>query len=94
FANALYQGMSVPVFIRYEGDNSTQRSQQKIADAILTIKDNEFRLNQIALSDLPERTELSPQIKSLLNEMQDKSIGDGQRVYINKDASLSLDTRS
>ncbi len=26
--------------------------------------------------------------------MQDKSIGDGQRVYINKDASLSLDTRS
>ncbi|MFW8521796.1 fimbrial biogenesis outer membrane usher protein, partial [Klebsiella pneumoniae] len=87
FANALYQGMSVPVFIRYEGDNSTQRSQQKIADAILTIKDNEFRLNQIALSDLPERTELSPQIKSLLNEMQDKSIGDGQRVYINKDAS-------
>ncbi|WP_159200092.1 hypothetical protein, partial [Klebsiella pneumoniae] len=72
FANALYQGMSVPVFIRYEGDNSTQRSQQKIADAILTIKDNEFRLNQIALSDLPERTELSPQIKSLLNEMQDK----------------------
>lgn len=94
FANALYQGMSVPVFIRYEGDNSTQRSQQKIADAILTIKDNEFRLNQIALSDLPERTELSPQIKSLINEMQDKSIGDGQRVYINKDASLSLDTRS
>ncbi|WP_049097347.1 TcfC E-set like domain-containing protein, partial [Klebsiella michiganensis] len=94
FANALYQGMTVPVFIRYEGDNSTQRSQQKIADAVLTIKDNEFRLNQIALSDLPERTELSPQIKSLLNEMQDKSIGDGQRVYINKDASLSLDTRS
>ena len=28
FANALYQGMTVPVFIRYEGDDSTQRSQQ------------------------------------------------------------------
>lgn len=94
FANALYQGMTVPVFIRYEGDYSTQRSQQKIADAILTVKDNEFRFTQITLSELPNRTELSPQIKSLLAGLQDKSIGDGQRVYISKDASLSLDTRS
>ncbi|MEZ0534225.1 TcfC E-set like domain-containing protein [Enterobacter sp. KB-221C9] len=94
FANALYQGMAVPVFIRYEGDDSMQRSQQKIADAILTIKDDEFRLNQITLNDLPKRTELSPQIKTLLAGLQDKSIGDGQRVMINKDASLSLDTRS
>lgn len=94
FASALYQGMAVPVFIRYEGDDSMQRSQQKIADAILTIKDNEFRLNQITLNDLPNRTELSPQVKSLLAELQDKSIGDGQRVMINKDASISLDTRS
>ena len=94
FANALYQGMTVPVFIRYEGDYSTQRSQQKIADAILTVKDNEFRVTQITLSELPNRTELSPQIKSLLAGLQDKSIGDGQRVYISKDASLSLDTRS
>ncbi|MBB1200599.1 fimbrial biogenesis outer membrane usher protein [Enterobacteriaceae bacterium 89] len=94
FANALYQGMTVPVFIRYEGDSSTQRSKQKIAEAILTIKDNEFRLNQITLSELPDRTELSAEIKSLLAGLQDKSIGDGQRVYISKDASLSLDTRS
>jgi hypothetical protein len=94
FANALYQGMTVPVFIRYEGDYSTQRSQQKIADAILTVKDNEFRVTQITLSELPNRTELSPQIKSLLAGLQDKSIGDGQRVYISKDASLSLYTRS
>ena len=94
FANALSQGMTVPVFIRYEGDSTTTRSQQKIAEAILTIKDGEFRLNQITLSELPDRTELSAPIKSLLTGLQDKSIGDGQRVHINKDASLSLDTRS
>jgi len=33
FATALYQGMSVPVFIRYSGDTQTQRSRQKIADS-------------------------------------------------------------
>ncbi|HGM5492464.1 TPA: TcfC E-set like domain-containing protein [Serratia fonticola] len=94
FANALYQGMTVPVFIRYAGDNNTQRSQQKIADAILTIKDNEFQLNQVTLSELPERTELSSQLKTLLATLQNKSIGDGNNIYLNKDASLSLDTRS
>lgn len=94
FASALYQGMTVPVFIRYEGDESMQRSQQKIADAILTIKDAEFSLNQITINDLPERTQLSPHIKALLEGLQDKGIGDGQRVMINKNASLTLDTRS
>jgi len=94
FASALYQGMTVPVFVRYEGDESMQRSQQKIADAILTIKDAEFSLNQITINDLPERTQLSPHIKALLEGLQDKGIGDGQRVMINKNASLTLDTRS
>lgn len=94
FANALYQGMTVPVFIRYEGDDSTQRSQQKIADAVLTIKDNEFRLNQLTLSELPDRTELSPTIKKLIAELQNKNIGDGNRILLSKDASLTLDTRS
>lgn len=94
FANALYQGMTVPVFIRYDEDKSALRSQQKIADAILTIKENEFRINQITLSDLPNRTELSPRIKKILSELQDKNIGDGNQIRLNKDALLSLDTRS
>ncbi|WNN73837.1 CS1-pili formation C-terminal domain-containing protein [Kluyvera cryocrescens] len=94
FADALYQGMTVPIFIRYAGDSNLQRSQQKIADAILTIKDNEFQLRQVALSELPERTELSSQVKTLLASLQNKIIGDGNNIYLNKDASLSLDTRS
>ncbi|MBS0847894.1 CS1-pili formation C-terminal domain-containing protein [Citrobacter sp. JGM124] len=94
FANALYQGMTVPVFIRYDGDTDTQRSRQKIADALLSIKDSEFRINQVTLSELPERTELSPEIKKLLTELQDKSIGDGQRVNLGPNAVLSLDTGS
>ena len=94
FANALYQGMTVPIFIRYAGDTNTQRSNQKIAEAILTIKDNEFAIQQVTLSDLPDRTELSPNIKALISALQNKGIGDGNRIILNKDASLSLDTRS
>ncbi len=94
FASALYQGMTVPVYIRFAGDTDTRRSQQKIADALLTIKENEFRISSMTLSDLPERIELTEELKSLLAGLQDKSIGDGRRVYLNKDAALSLDTRS
>lgn len=94
FANALYEGMSVPVFIRYDGDNATSRSKQKIADATLILKDNSFGLKQIVLSDLPNNTQLSPRVKSLLQGLENKDIGDGNRVVLNKDASLSLDSRS
>ena len=94
FASALYQGMSVPVFIRYAGDNTIGRSQQKIADAILSLKDDAFKISQITLSEMPGNTELSTEVKTLIDSLQDKNIGDGQHVFINKDATLSLDTRS
>ncbi|WP_435955412.1 TcfC E-set like domain-containing protein [Dryocola sp. BD626] len=94
FASALSQGMTVPVFIRYQGDSSTDRSRQKIADAVLSIADGEFQINQISLSDLPERTELSPQMKTLLASLKERRFGDGTTLFLNKDATLSLDTRS
>ena len=60
FASALQQGMNVPVFIRYNEDSSAQRSLQKIADAVLSVKEGAFLINQVSLSDLPESTEISP----------------------------------
>lgn len=63
FANALQQGMTVPVFIRYDGDNSLSRSRQKIADAVIVAQKGSLLVNQIELNEMPNKTELSPQIK-------------------------------
>lgn len=94
FANALQQGTTVPVFIRYDGDSNITRSRQKIADAILLVKDEHFFVNQILLSDTPGNTELAPSVKSLLADLKDRSFNAENRLYINKDVSITLDTHS
>ena len=94
FANALNQGMTVPVFIRYEEEQGTQRSNQKIADAIISIKDGAFQINQITLNELPNRTELAQNLKSGLAELKNRSLGESNIIHISKDASISLDTRT
>ncbi|WP_058911455.1 TcfC E-set like domain-containing protein [Entomohabitans teleogrylli] len=94
FASALQQGMTVPVFVRYDGETSASRSQQKIADATLSVRDGAFLINQVILSDLPNRTELAPQIKTLIEGLKDARFNEGNRLYLNKDAAITLDTRS
>ncbi|HBM3184797.1 TPA: CS1-pili formation C-terminal domain-containing protein [Klebsiella oxytoca] len=95
FASALQQGMTVPVYIRYDsGENNLTRSRQKIADAVLSVRNGEFLINQISLSDLPGNTELAPAIKTLLSELKEQPFNEGNRLYINKDASIALDTKS
>lgn len=94
FANALYQGMNVPVFIRYHGDSSTSRSQQKIADALLTIHDGAFQIKHVTLNDAPDGTELAAEVKKILGDVDGKRFEDGTRLHLTKDAALSLDTKS
>lgn len=94
FANALHQGMTVPVYIRYSGDTVLDRSKQKVADAIIAIKDKEFLIERINLAEMPDNTELSPSLKKAILGIQNKKIGDGKRFFISKDASLNLDYKS
>lgn len=94
FATALQQGMAVPVFIQYNDVAASAKSQQKIADAILSVKDSQFVINEIALSDDPGRTELAPNIKELITNLKDAHFDQGDRLQLNKDAALTIDTRS
>lgn len=94
FASALQQGMTIPVFIRYAGETSSLPSRQKIADAILTVRDGEFVINQVSLSDLPNRTELAAQLKSILSELKDARFAHGNTLALSDDAAITLDTRS
>lgn len=94
FAYALQQGMTIPVFIRYDGEKAVAPSRQKIADAIISVSDGVFVINQITLSDLPNRTELASQLKTVISELKDAKFNDGNRLQLNNDASIILDTRS
>ncbi len=94
FASALEQGMTIPVFIRYSGEATSVPSRQKIADAILSVRDGEFIINQVSLSDLPNRTELATQLKNIISELKDARFSHGNTLVLNNDASISLDTRS
>ena len=94
FANALQQGMTVPVFIRYDGDNSLSRSRQKIADAVIVAQKGSLLVNQIELNEMPNKTELSPQIKELLGKVHSAPLSENNKIVLNENASLSLDTRS
>jgi len=94
FASALQQGMMIPVFIRYAGETTVVQSRQKIADAMLSVKDNEFVINQVTLSDLPNRTELASQLKTVISELQDARFDENNTLQLTNDASISLDTRS
>ncbi|WP_426816640.1 TcfC E-set like domain-containing protein [Winslowiella sp. 2C04] len=94
FVSALNQGMNVPVYIRYKGDTTSARSEQKIADVVLSIKEGSFHINQVILDEQPQRTELSPALKSRLIELKDVSFGDGSRLDVTKEAFLSLEAKS
>ncbi|GLR10098.1 hypothetical protein COO59_05280 [Mixta theicola] len=94
FVSALNQGMNVPVYIRYKGDVSNNRSEHKIADVVLSIKEDAFHINQIVLVDQPERTELSSTLKSRLLKLQNVSFGDGKRLDIADEVFLSLEAKS
>ncbi|MCX8958058.1 TcfC E-set like domain-containing protein [Erwinia psidii] len=94
FASALYQGMKVPVFIRYDKSDEIAQSKQKIADALLSLHDGEFQINQITLSDLPDRTALSSEVKNVLEGLKNKRLGKETHLRLSEDASLSLDTKS
>lgn len=94
FASALYQGMTVPVFIRYQGDSATQRSQQKIADAVLTIKNNQFVISQIILNEAPDSTAFSASVKQQLETTHDQALGEDNQFHLSNNTTLTLDTRS
>lgn len=94
FAGALNQGVTVPVFIRYDGQSELSKSKQKIADATLSIKDGSFYVNKIILAELPERTELSGKLKQALTEVSNKTLGQNNNLTINNHAFLVLEPRS
>ncbi|MDM3211823.1 hypothetical protein OGV91_07245, partial [Citrobacter sp. Cf093] len=52
FARSLEQGMTVPVYIRY--NETDEKSQQKIADAMISLVDGNITVKALTLAELPK----------------------------------------
>ncbi|MBK0167385.1 TcfC E-set like domain-containing protein [Klebsiella sp. S69] len=94
FAKALQEGMTIPVFIRYDGQVNSNRSNQKIAEATISVRNEKFLINSISLDDLPDRIELTSKTKKPLEDLHDAVLNENNRLYINNDASIRLEVNS
>lgn len=89
------QGFTVPVYLKFEqdlvvGDN---KSQQKIADAVIEYKDNQLFVKKVLFDGSNQTTELSEEVKQGIKTL-DRAFGPDLLLEINPDAALSLDLQS
>lgn len=92
FSRALEQGMSVPVYIRFEG--TEEKSKQKIADATLSITDGNITIRSLTLVDLPNSAKLSDKNRIAIENVHDMKFRDDSFLIITSDTRLHFDVSS
>lgn len=92
FARSLEQGMTVPVFIRYQ--KTDEKSQQKIADAVISLVDGNIIVKSIMLADLPGNAVLSEKTRAMVENIRDVQFRDNTSLPLNADAQLQLNVSS
>lgn len=92
FAQSLEQGMSVPVYIRYE--KTDEKSQQKIADAVISLDNGNIIVRSITLVNLPDNAVLSDKTRAMVDKMRDVTFRDNTSIVLTPDASLTLNVSS
>lgn len=92
FAASLEQGMTVPVYIRYQG--SEQKSQQQIADATISLVDGSIIVKNLTLTELPDNAVLSDKTRDLVDKIRDIKFHDNTDIELSTDAHLQLNVAS
>ncbi|MBG5951267.1 MULTISPECIES: CS1-pili formation C-terminal domain-containing protein [Proteus] len=97
FATALEEGMTIPVYLRYNLSNQSvleEQSRNKIADALVVLKDNKITINSVT----PTLDEGDAQVASInkqllqsLNELKDKPFDQNNKIVLSSDATLNFD---
>ena len=90
FVSALEQGMSIPVFINYEG----HRSNTKIANANLIIENNKFKLVSIEYLYNEDEAKLSNEIIEALDKSKNEYFDPNMLIKVERNAVLKLDVIS
>lgn len=92
FSRSLEQGMTVPVYIRY--NETDEKSQQKIADAIISLVDGNITVKSVMLADLPNNAVLSKKTRELVEKIRDVKFRENTTIELSSDAQLKLNISS
>jgi Mat/Ecp fimbriae outer membrane usher protein len=94
-SSALQQGISIPVYLKYNEDKTLadKNSDQKVADATLIYKNDQLYVEQINFDNYKQTTELSYDFKSNLESLS-RNFNNQMQVQLNNDSTLRLDIES
>ncbi|EMS8793277.1 TcfC E-set like domain-containing protein [Enterobacter ludwigii] len=92
FARSLEQGMTVPVYIRYQETDT--KSQQKIADAVISLVEGNIVVKSIMIADLPNNAVLSEKTREMVEKIGDAKFIDNTSLALSRDARLKLNVSS
>ena len=94
-SNALQQGISVPVYLKYNEDTTlvNKNSEQKVADATLIYKNDQLYVEHVDFNSYQQTTELSSNLKQNL-EALNQSFNSLMQVPVSEDSVLTLDLES
>ena len=92
FARSLEQGMTVPVYIRY--NETDEKSQQKIADAVISLVDGNITVKSLTLTELPNNAVLSGKTRALVEKIRDVKFHDNTNIELSANARLQLNVSS
>ena len=92
FARSLEQGMTVPVFIRYQ--ETDEKSQQKIADAVISLVDGNITVKSIMVSDLPNNAVLADKTREMVEKIGNVKFKDNTAIALTPAARLQLNISS
>ncbi|MBG6026290.1 CS1-pili formation C-terminal domain-containing protein [Proteus mirabilis] len=100
FATALEEGMTIPVYLRYNLSNQSvldEQNRNKIADALVVLKDNQLVISSITPTydnNDPHVASINEKVIGSLSELKDTPIEQQGRVTLSPDASLVFDLNS
>lgn len=92
FARSLEQGMTVPVYIRY--NETDEKSQQKIADAVIALVDGNITVKALTLAELPNNAVLSEKTRAMVEKIRDVKFHDNTNIELSDDVRLQLNVSS
>lgn len=94
-SRALVQGLSVPVYLKFDEDAQIEntKSKQKIAEALISYKNGHLVIDRIVFEDVVQTTELSQAVRNELGVLKKEFDADMQ-LKVTKDAFLQFDLES
>lgn len=92
FGQALTEGMTIPVLLRYKGGD--QQEKQKVADALVVLENDRLMIKDITPLEAPDGATLADTTQALITDLKDRFFEQNTRITLSSDAELNLNIRS